>query len=335
MSTAHHLTSRPATKDSIAGKFEEGKNILKTAEPELYYRMEAKKDGFFQTAMLGSAPTISRRFDLVIGSGRKGQTYLYWDKNDQLYQLPVSFWTELDTWVHSPGYDDRVVNFGRPVFPRCLECHASSFEALRDSGGGNRYNPSNYVLGISCEKCHGPGQEHVNLQNDKTKKPSDQLIVNTAKLSRERQIGLCALCHGGLGLAKAPPFSYTVGADLENYLHLVMPGPNEPVDVHGNQVALLERSRCYQTSTMTCSTCHDVHIPQRDPAAFAERCLTCHKVQSCGLFPKRGDRIAGKCVDCHLPRLTSNMIVSSHEGARLRPQVRTHWIKVYPEIRLP
>jgi len=110
MSTAHHLTSRPATKDSIAGKFEEGKNILKTAEPELYYRMEAKKDGFFQTAMLGSAPTISRRFDLVIGSGRKGQTYLYWDKNDQLYQLPVSFWTELDTWVHSPGYDDRAVN---------------------------------------------------------------------------------------------------------------------------------------------------------------------------------------------------------------------------------
>src|SRR5262249_5205413 len=65
LSTAHHVTSRPDTKDAIAGKFEEGKNIVKTAEPELLYRMEARTDGFFQTAMLGSAPTISERFDLV------------------------------------------------------------------------------------------------------------------------------------------------------------------------------------------------------------------------------------------------------------------------------
>ena len=328
-STAHHFTSRPATKDSIAGKFEEGKNIVKTAEPEVYYRMEARTDGFFQTAVMGNAPMISGRFDLVIGSGRKGQTYLYWDQSDQLYQLPVSFWTELDTWVNSPGYDDRAVNFSRPVLPRCLECHASSFEALQDSSAGNRYNRSDYVLGISCEKCHGPGQEHTNLQNDKTRKPSDQLIVNTAKLSRERQIGLCALCHGGLGLAKAPAFSYTAGKDLENYLHLQAPGPNEAVDVHGNQVAMLERSRCYQASGMTCSTCHDVHLPQRDPAAFAGRCLTCHKVQSCRLFRKSGDRIAGKCVDCHMPNQTSNVIFSTHDGVQIRPKVRTHWIKVY------
>jgi hypothetical protein len=347
LSTAHHRTSTQATKDSIAGKFEEGKNILKTREPEVYYRMEVKKDGFFQTAMFGNALTISRRFDLVIGSGRKGQTYLYWDwtvpldKTDRLYQLPVSFWTELDAWVHSPGYDDRVVNFSRPVFPRCLECHASFFETVKDPTIGNlgtitnSYNKSNYVLGISCEKCHGPGQQHIDLQNDKTRKPLDQLIVNTAKLSRERQIDLCALCHGGLGVAKAPAFSYTAGDDLEKYVHLAKPGPNEPVDVHGNQVALMEKSRCYQTSSMTCSTCHDVHLPQRDPAAFVGRCLTCHKVQSCGLFRKSGDRIAGKCVDCHMPLQNSNLIVSSHEDKKLREQVRTHWIKVYPEIKIP
>jgi hypothetical protein len=335
LSTAHHLTSRPATKDSIAGKFEAGKNILKTREPELYFKMEAKENGFFQTAILATAPIISKRFDLVVGSGRKGQTYLYWDKKDQLYQLPVSFWIELDRWVHSPGYDDKVVNFSRPVLPRCLECHASSFEALRNSGIGNRYNRSNYVLGISCEKCHGPGQQHIDLQNDKTMKPTDQLIINPAKLSRERQFDLCALCHGGLGVAKAPAFSYTAGDDLEKYLHLVMPGPNEPVDVHGNQVTLLERSRCYKASNMTCSSCHDVHVRQRDPATFANRCLTCHKTQSCKLFGKSGDRIVGKCVDCHMPLQTSNLIVSSLEGKKLREQVRTHWIKVYPEIGLP
>jgi hypothetical protein len=330
--TAHHLTSQPADRDSIAGRFDQGQNVLKTSEPELRYRMEIRNDGFYQTALLGSGPdtaSISKRFDLVVGSGRKGQTYLYWE-GDQLYQLPVSYWSKLGKWVHSPGYDDRLVNFRRPVSPRCLECHASSFESVPDSSAGNRYNKSNYVLGISCERCHGPGKEHIAINQAKPAKPSAQAIVNPAKLSRERQIGLCALCHGGLGVAKAPAFSYTAGEDLKSYLQLEVPSPTEVVDVHGNQVALLERSRCFQFSTMTCSTCHNPHIPQRDILDFSERCLTCHKVQNCGLFPKLKHQIVNKCVNCHLPELKSKVVVSSHEGLTLQPEVRSHWIKVYP-----
>jgi hypothetical protein len=38
---------------------------------------------------------------LVTGSGEKGQTYLYW-RGNQLFQLPVSYWTELREWVNSP-----------------------------------------------------------------------------------------------------------------------------------------------------------------------------------------------------------------------------------------
>jgi hypothetical protein len=59
-----------ASKDSILGKFND---ILKTAEPELFYRLEARDGGFFQTGVLGTPPdavSISQRFDLVIGSGR-------------------------------------------------------------------------------------------------------------------------------------------------------------------------------------------------------------------------------------------------------------------------
>ena len=336
--TAHHLTSQAATRDSIAGKFGQGENILKTSEPELHYRMEARKDGFYQTAVLGTPPdtaSISERFDFVIGSGRKGQTYIYWGKGDRLFQLPVSYWTELNSWVNSPGYDDKFANFSRPVLPRCLECHASVFESLPDPNIANHYRKSDYVLGISCERCHGPGGEHAALNLAKDAKPTGQAIVNPAKLSRDRQLGLCSLCHGGLGVAKAPAFSYVVGKRLEDFIRLELPNPDEAVDVHGSQVALLERSRCFKSSTMTCSTCHNVHLPQRDVKDFSGRCLTCHKVQSCGLYPKRGQRIAGKCVDCHLPNQSSNVIVSSHDGVQIKPRVRNHWIKVYPEIGIP
>ena len=96
--------------------------------------------------------------------------------------------------------------------------------------------------------------------------------------------------------------------------------------------ALLERSRCYQESgTMTCVTCHDVHQPQRDAAAFSQRCLSCHQVQSCGRFKTLGSQIAGRCVDCHMPLQTSNLIVSDANGRSVRPKVRNHWIKIYSD----
>ena len=329
--TAHHLTSQPATATSIAGNFAAGKNILRT-QRELLYRMEARNDGFFQTGILGTPPdtiSISERFDLVIGSGRKGQTYLYWNKDDQLFQLPVSYWTEVASWVNSPGYGDRSLDFGRPVPARCLECHASYFEAVNDAAVANKYRRSGYVLGISCERCHGPGERHVELNAPGTPKPVDQAIVNPAKLPRDRQLALCSLCHGGVGVAKRPAFSFTAGDTLEDFLKLEIPKESEPLDVHGNQIALLERSQCFKSSAMTCSTCHDTHQRQRDAGQFSDKCLACHKVESCGLFPKRGHALAGKCVDCHLPNQTSNVIFSTHDGQRILPKVRNHWIKVY------
>ena len=335
VNTAHHLTSREANASSIAGSFAAGKNILRTPQAELQYRMEARPEGFFQVGLLGVTPdfvSVSERFDLVIGSGRKGQTYLYW-KEDQLFQMPVSYWTEVGSWVNSPGYGDRTLDFSRRVPPRCLECHASYFNVINDSAVGNRYVRSGYVLGVSCERCHGPGKEHAELNAPGKPKPVDQAIVNPAKLPRDRQLALCSLCHGGIGVAKAPAFSFAVGNALEDFLRLENPKPDEQLDPHGNQVALLERSKCFKSSTMTCSTCHDVHVRQRETADFSERCLTCHKVESCGLFAKRGRAIVGKCVDCHLPNQSSNVIVSMHEGVRITPKVRNHWIKVYTNKR--
>jgi hypothetical protein len=331
LGTAHHLTSQSASASSIAGSFAPGKNILKV-QRELQFRMESKADGFFQTGVLGAPPdtiSISKRIDFVIGSGRKGQTYLYWDNEDQLFQLPISYWTEVNSWVRSPGYGNRSLEFGRPVVPRCLECHASFFNAVLDAAVANRYRKSNYTLGISCEKCHGPGKQHADLNAPGAAKPLDQAILNPAKLPRDRQLSLCSLCHGGIGVAKAPAFSFAAGNALEDFLHLEIPKPDDPLDVHGNQVALLERSKCFKSSTMTCSTCHDVHQRQRKVGGFSEKCLACHKVESCGLFPKRGRSIVGKCVDCHLPNQTSNVIFSTHDGVLIKPKVRNHWIKVY------
>jgi hypothetical protein len=58
--TAHFLTSATPTETSILGKFTPGDNILKTVNPNLYFQMEAKQGGFFQTAVAGTNPLTDR-----------------------------------------------------------------------------------------------------------------------------------------------------------------------------------------------------------------------------------------------------------------------------------
>lgn len=338
--TAHAQTSRLASKDSIHGSFSADSNTYRTANPNLYFLMEAKDEGFFQTAIVRTSPTEamtrSERFDLVVGSGRKGQTYLYWD-SDRLCQLPVSYWTQQGAWVNSPGYVDGTADFERPILGRCLECHASSFETRSPSA--NSYIKTSLVVGISCEKCHGPGGEHVARYRSATRpqSSSDTAIVNPAKLARDRHVDVCSLCHAGAGDPRTPPLSFTPGDSLAKHLTFPQQAPSTPIDVHASQVQLLERSRCFQSSpTITCSTCHNVHRPERDLAAFAARCLTCHQVENCLTFPKQGRKIADQCVTCHMPlQQTEQILIAGSSGGTLLTKVRNHQIAIYPDIHLP
>ncbi len=338
--TAHARTSSLPSLESIHGKFNQGSNIFRTGNPDLFFVMESKENGFFQTGVLQTSPTtnVSRteRFDLVVGSGRKGQTYLYWNDH-ALFQLPVSYWVEKQEWVSSPGYSAGAIHFTRPIIPRCLECHASTFEALAPPK--NIYNRDSVVLGISCEKCHGPGGEHVARYRSTTPPTSlaAAAIINPARLSRERQLDVCAFCHAGLGKSLTPPMSFIPGDVLARHLEIPKPDPKAPIDVHGSQVQMLERSRCFQSSpAMTCSTCHDVHLPQRNAAAMASSCLKCHTVESCRIFPKLGHAIDQQCNTCHMPlQETAQIVLSTINGQTLQPKVRNHVIGIYPDIRLP
>jgi Cytochrome c554 and c-prime len=323
---------------SILGKFTPGSNLLRTSNPDLYFRMdERRNDGkgseFFQTAVLGVPPhTTSRteRIAVVIGSGEKGQTYLYWDE-DQLFQLPVSYWADLG-WVNSPGYRDGFADFDRPIIPRCLECHATYFKALPPLP--NRYSVVGYSLGIQCEVCHGPGRAHVERETSKSVPPSTTAILNPARFSRDRQMDLCAWCHAGPGQSLLPAFSYRPGDPLDKFISFPPPDPDAPPDLHGNQVGMLEKSRCFRSSNMTCLTCHDVHVTQHNLAEFSQRCLSCHKPDS-ATFSNPDHPVSANCIDCHMPRQQTNLIVFNWNGRRMRPQVRTHWIKIYPENNSP
>src|SRR5439155_12631420 len=140
--------------DAIKGSFASQDAAMPTGNPAISFRLEARTDGFYQSALWRDAPekTHTERFDIVTGSGRRGQTYLYW-KGDALFQLPISYFAPVRKWMNSPGFGDGVVNFDRAITPRCLECHAT---VVQPAGAPNHYDKTNMVLGVGCEKCHGP-----------------------------------------------------------------------------------------------------------------------------------------------------------------------------------
>jgi hypothetical protein len=82
---------------------------------------------------------------------------------------------------------------------------------------------------------------------------------------------------------------------------------------------------------MTCATCHDVLQPQRDLAAMAASCLTCHHVEQCGEFPRRSLAIATQCIMCHMPlEQTDQIVIADGVGQTMQPTVRNHQIGIYP-----
>lgn len=178
--TAHANASKRASTESILGPFEGSKSRMFTRLPGVYFRMEGRNGAFYQTGIQGGR-SRTERFDLVIGSGRRGQTYLYW-RDGLLFQLPVSYHAGSKRWINSPGYEDGTVHFERGIPPRCLDCHAAKFELARTSSGP-RYR-DDYSLGIGCAKCHGETEDHKRIV-----RPS---------------IETCARCHSGLEHEKPP-----------------------------------------------------------------------------------------------------------------------------------
>lgn len=330
-STAHARTTAWPDRASVKGTFTPGRNTMTTSNPRLSFRMEQTLEGFYQTAIM-ETPIQTRqrreRIGLVVGSGRKAQTYLYWDQ-DLLKELPVSYWMETGEWMNSPGYIDGTANFDRGVSSRCLECHATSFENLPPVR--HRFRPDSLVPGLLCQKCHGPAGGHVARAQAGQVAPGsrDSSLVNPATLPRERQIDLCALCHAGVGQAHTPPLSYTAGDDLARHLAVAPPVAGQPIDPHGSQVQALQASRCFQQDpTLACSTCHDVHREQRQLESQVASCLSCHQPQACGRFPVLRERILAGCVDCHMPLVTTAKIVMRAEGQKFQPQIRSHRIGI-------
>src|ERR1700730_1820932 len=239
--TAHYLTTRPAMAEYIKGNFEPGKNRF-AYDGSMEVFMERRDSGFYQVGYYQGVERIAKRFDIVVGSGSKGQTYITSFQN-RLYQLPVSYFTAANKWANSPQFPTHPVIFNRPITSRCLECHSTFAQKLPGSNHEAEEFDRQIIYGVDCEKCHGAGANHVEYQTQNPGEAKAMYIINPATFSRQQNLDLCGLCHGGRLQKTRPSFEFIAGAKLSDYfvLDTVAPDP-EKIDVHGNQLGLLRSS---------------------------------------------------------------------------------------------
>ncbi len=332
--TAHHLTSRLADQDSVMGHFSGQKSEMTTVNENLIFKMMELSDGYYQVAETRDGEQIKRqsaKLDLVFGSGKIAQTFLHWH-GTELFELPITYFTEIDSWTNSPGYKDGKINFWRPVIGRCLECHATFFEETNQSS--NSFNRERFVLGISCEKCHGPGEHHVNYHLENMDDTVARHIAHPGKLDRQRSLEVCAQCHSGHGKMRTPSFTFRPGKSLEDYIELEEFTELNKIGVHSNnQLPRLSKSECFiKDDSMTCATCHDPHQFERgNTQLFSDRCMNCHEPQTCGMAEQVGERISENCVDCHMPKRRDLGTPLISEAGIVYPLMREHFVTIYPE----
>jgi hypothetical protein len=263
-------------------------------------------------------PEVREPVKYRIGSGRHSRTYLV-ENDGFLMESPITWYRSTNDWRMSPGYDRAHHDgFERGADQGCIVCHVGRFEPI--DGATNRLAILETAIG--CERCHGPGAAHVDKWKDTTPESADSgtadhSIVHPGRLSRDRQEAICSQCHlrGDASVIRqgCSVTDFLPGQMLsETRVDYRLENNSGDMTVVGHMDQMYA-SRCYQqSSTFTCSTCHDSHAetpPDLSSDYYRNKCIECHTETDCGLSPqvRTQNHSSENCISCHMPQVSTDI----------------------------
>ena len=235
-------------------------------------------------------------------------------------------------WYHL--YPDEKIDFKDPLHwtgpyqnwnTRCAECHSTDLQK-NYSGDTRSFSTTFEEIDVSCEACHGTGQQHVKLAeagklNNVHKsgfptalsqrgqwafREQSPIARRNTALTTRAQIDNCGRCHARRGTLG----DYHYGADLLDTHRLSM--PQSPAYYHDGQIldevyvyGSFVQSKMHQAGVV-CSNCHEPHSLK----LRAEKngvCAQCHKPEvydSVQHHHHSTNSAGAECANCHMPEST-------------------------------
>lgn len=339
-----------ATKQKSSAQFDEHA-LIYDKDKDFYYKPSWKGDSLQLTEFrLEGKDTVYKRtetIDFIVGSGQHTNSHMI-NTAGYFTQAPATFYTQKGHWDLPPGFEDgNNSRFSRIIGLECMTCHNGYPDFVL--GSENKYNA--VKNGIDCERCHGPGQLHVEQKTKgimvDTSKEIDFTIVNPAKLSVNLQFDVCQRCHiqGNAVLNDEKSFfDFRPGMKLSDVMNVYMPVYTGREDEHimASHAERLKMSRCYietidvhadknnnlrpYKNSLTCVTCHNPHVSVKATGTkkFNSVCSSCHGENAHGLCCEKKEilmRNDNNCVKCHMEMSSTTDI----------PHVKVHDHK----IRIP
>ncbi|BDX07599.1 cytochrome c3 family protein [Planctobacterium marinum] len=286
---------------------------------------------------------IQVQIDYLLGSGNKVVSPLFRTANDEIYMLPINWYTEGRFWEMAPGFESsKHFGLSRQILRECMFCHnAYPFSEMEQDSFVHRDTfPKQLPQGIDCQRCHGPGENHLEAVFGKAKNLSEirNSIVNPAKLPVRERDSVCFQCHMlpavnmvGVRRFERGDYSFRPGETLSDYiLHVDTVDANVSreqrfeINHHGYR---LSNSACFTQSQgeLTCISCHN---PHHKPAEidFVQQvdatCLGCHEAPESAVHNNAAE--ANKsCVNCHMPQRRAQDVI--------HVVMTDHRIGIYPD----
>jgi len=272
----------------------------------------------WQEGITGAQINVDEKtVDFVIGSGNHGRTYVHLTGANTLQELPLGWYAEKGGyWAMAPGFDRAdYPGSTRAVTYECMFCHNAypNIPPGHEEPGAQAEFLLPFPEGIDCQRCHGPGQRHIDIasRSGATAQQIRASIVNPQRLSPERELEVCMQCHLETTSTALPhdlvrsgrgPFSYIPGRPLGDFRIAFdrAGGMGDRFEVAGAAYRM-RLSACFLKSNgnLRCTTCHDPHnIPRGEAAAvhYNGVCRQCH-ASLAAAHPAGPD-----CIACHTPK---------------------------------
>ncbi|NJN25783.1 MAG: tetratricopeptide repeat protein [Cyclobacteriaceae bacterium] len=191
----------------------------------------------------------------------------------------------------------------------CSDCHSTYVKKNYDLAG-DAYNTTFSIINVSCEACHGPGREHVELSSSEEFKNNPDSTKYVGKLYMgkytlpKQMVDDCARCHSLR--TQYTEFYDHEGTYMDHYAPDMLRDGQYFADgqilgedyVYGSFI----QSKMY-AQNVKCNDCHNVHSLELK-AKGNELCLQCHvpeKYDSKTHHFHLMETEAAECITCHMP----------------------------------